>query len=229
MMKTNIEHIFFDLDHTLWDFDKNSGLSFKQIFEEHNIKLSLEAFLKEYEPVNLSYWKLYREEKITKSTLRYRRLKDVFDLFNFEISDDFIDKISEDYIKYLPNNNHLINGAIDVLTYLKPKYNLHIITNGFEKVQKIKLKNSKISTFFDIIVSSESVGVKKPNAKVFEFALNEAKANTKNSIMIGDSYEADVLGAKAVGITPIFYNEKNVDVDVSIKSISSLMELKQLF
>lgn len=228
MLKTKIKHIFFDLDHTLWDFDKNSGLSFKQIFEEKNIHLNLEAFLKIYEPINFSYWKLYREEKITKEKLRYRRLKDTFDALNYEISDELIDQISEDYIEYLPNNNFLIEGTLEILNYLKPSYKLHIITNGFERVQQVKLEKSNISSFFDVVVTSDSVGVKKPNAKVFEYALKEAGANKENSLMIGDSYEADVLGAQALDITPIYYNEKNVPVESDVKSINSLLELKKI-
>ncbi len=228
MLKTKIKHIFFDLDHTLWDFDKNSGLSFKQIFEEKNIHLNLEAFLKIYEPINFSYWKLYREEKITKEKLRYRRLKDTFDALNYEISDELIDQISEDYIEYLPNNNFLIEGTLEILNYLKPSYKLHIITNGFERVQQVKLEKSNISSFFDVVVTSDSVGVKKPNAKVFEYALKEAGANKENSLMIGDSYEADVLGAQALDITPIYYNENNVPVESDVKSINSLLELKKI-
>ncbi|WP_207893757.1 YjjG family noncanonical pyrimidine nucleotidase [Tenacibaculum sp. M341] len=228
MLKTKIKHIFFDLDHTLWDFDKNSGLSFKQIFEEKNIHLNLEAFLKIYEPINFSYWKLYREEKITKEKLRYRRLKDTFEALNYEISDELIDQISEDYIEYLPNNNFLIEGTLEILNYLKPSYKLHIITNGFERVQQVKLEKSNINSFFDVVVTSDSVGVKKPNAKVFEYALKEAGANKENSLMIGDSYEADVLGAQALDITPIYYNEKNVPVESDVKSINSLLELKKI-
>ena len=167
---TGIEHIFFDLDHTLWDFDKNSALTFQQIFEEQNIKLDFDEFLKVYIPLNLSYWRLYREDKISKEALRYKRLKDVFDALDYEVSDELIHQISEDYINYLPNHNFLIDGTIELLEYLKPKYKLHIITNGFKEVQHKKLNNSGIRDFFDIIVTSESVGVKKPNPKIFNFA-----------------------------------------------------------
>lgn len=107
----DIKHIFFDLDHTLWDFDKNSKLTFQQIFIEQNIQINIDVFLEKYMPINFNYWKLYREDKISKEALRYGRLKDSFDQLNYTVSDKLINLISEDYIKYLPNNNHLFDGT----------------------------------------------------------------------------------------------------------------------
>ncbi len=224
---TGIEHIFFDLDHTLWDFDKNSALTFQQIFEEQNIKLDFDEFLKVYIPLNLSYWRLYREDKISKETLRYKRLKDVFDALNYEVSDELIHQISEDYINYLPNHNFLIEGTIELLKYLKPKYKLHIITNGFKEVQNRKLNNSGIRGFFDVIVTSESVGVKKPNPKIFNFALEQANSKPENCVMIGDSLEADVIGSQNLNITPVFFNPNKEEHETSVKTVVELLEIKQ--
>jgi len=222
----NIKHVFFDLDHTLWDFDKNSKLTFQQIFEEQNIQLRINDFLEVYIPVNFEYWKLFREDKISKSDLRFNRLKDVFVALNYNVSDDLIITISEDYIKYLPNYNYLFEGTIEILDYLEEKYQLHIITNGFEEVQKLKIKNSGIETYFKEIITSESVGAKKPNPMVFEFALMKANAIPDNSIMIGDSYEADVMGAINSNMLAIhFANE--VNPESGILTIQSLLELKQ--
>ena len=224
---TDITDIFFDLDHTLWDFDKNSGLTFKKIFKEQDIEIDIHKFLEVYEPINLEYWRLYRDEKIGKVELRYKRLKTTFDKLNFKISDELINQISEDYITYLPMFNHLLDGAKDLLDYLKDKYNLHIITNGFEEVQKIKLEKSQINDYFKVVVTSESVGVKKPNPKVFEFALKEANVSANKSIMIGDSLEADVLGALAVGISPIHLFKDIRSVDERVISVQALSEIKQ--
>lgn len=224
---TEITDIFFDLDHTLWDFDKNSGLTFKKIFKEQDIEIDIHKFLEVYEPINLEYWRLYRDEKIGKVELRYKRLKTTFNKLNFKISDELINKISEDYITYLPMFNHLLDGAKDLLDYLKDKYNLHIITNGFEEVQKIKLEKSQINDYFNVVVTSESVGVKKPNPKVFEFALKEANVSANKSIMIGDSLEADVLGALAVGISPIHLFKDIRSVDERVISVQALSEIKQ--
>lgn len=222
----NIKHIFFDLDHTLWDFDKNSKLTFKQIIEEQGIKLNVDEFLKVYLPINLKYWKLYRDEKVSKSTLRYGRLKETFDALNYKITDDLIRAISEDYIKYLPNYNHLFEGTVEVLEYLNKKYQLHIITNGFEEVQSLKMQKSGIDKYFKEVITSESVGVKKPNPKVFDFALMKAKTTAEDAIMIGDSYEADILGALNFGMLAIhFTNEKKPKK--GILNIQSLLQLKQ--
>ncbi len=222
----HIKHLFFDLDHTLWDFEKNSELTFKRIFEEQHIPIHFKEFIKVYSPINIRYWKLYRENEISKKNLRYQRLKDTFDILNFSISDDLINEISEAYIQYLPYFNHLFAGAEAILTYLQDKYSLHIITNGFEEVQKLKMDTSKISKYFDVIVTSESVGVKKPNRKVFEFALEQAKAIPQESLMIGDSYEADILGALNVGMEAIHFAAIDADTN-GVLRIKTLEELKQ--
>ena len=198
-----IEHVFFDLDHTLWDFEKNSELTFHKIFADNGIAITLQDFLEVYKPLNLEYWKLYREEKISKKALRYERLKKTFDAVNYTISDDLIDKIAIEYIDNLANFNHLFDGTFELLDYLKEKYTLHIITNGFEEIQSKKMMNSKIHHYFDKIITSDSVGVKKPNPKVFNYALESAKATKESSIMIGDSLEADVQGALNIGLKAI--------------------------
>lgn len=163
----DIKHIFFDLDHTLWDFDKNSALTFDKIFEIHHIDIDRPHFLKVYEPINLNYWKLYREEKIDKPSLRYKRLKDAFDAVNFEVSDDMIHQLSEDYITYLTTFNHLFEGAFEILEHLRNDYQLHIITNGFDEAQQKKMDNANISQYFKTITNSEIAGVKKPNPIIF--------------------------------------------------------------
>lgn len=222
----NIKHVFFDLDHTLWDFDRNSELTFKQIFKEQNVDLNINIFLEIYMPINLEYWRLYREDKIEKAALRYRRLKDTFDQLEYKISDKLINQISEDYIRYLPNYNYLIEGTIEILEYLKEKYILHIITNGFEEVQNLKLEKSGIKKYFKEIITSEAVGVKKPNVKVFEYAFLKANTSSQESIMIGDSYEADVEGGIKAGMLAVYFNPEKKQEN-GVLSIKSLIELKQ--
>ena len=223
-----IKHIFFDLDHTLWDFEKNSNLTFEQLFRAHDIQLQLEDFLTEYSPINFNYWKLYREEKISKEKLRYGRLKDSFDKLSYTVSDDLINVLSREYINVLPSYNHLFDGAIELLEYLQPKYALHIITNGFEEVQDLKLEKSGIKKYFDKIVTSESVGLKKPNPKVFEFALKTANTTSESSFMIGDNLEADIIGAINCGISSIHFNLNDEKFsNKKYTSVSHLLEIKQ--
>jgi len=222
------KHLFFDLDHTLWDFDKNSAFAFETIFKERDFKISLDDFLKIYIPRNQHYWKLYQVNQISHEELRYFRLKDVFDALQFEVSDAIIHQLSEDYINYLPEYNHLFDGAIEILDYLKPNYKLHIITNGFASVQTKKLNNSNIGHYFDTITNSEMAGVKKPHPTIFDFALSLANASKEECLMIGDSYEADIVGAQEAGIEAIFFNEQNIEVENQVLQIKHLLDLKNI-
>ena len=224
MMK---EHIFFDLDHTLWDFEKNSALTFQEILTSSNILIDIDDFLQTYVPINLKYWKRYREEKILKKELKYIRLKETFDQLQYSVDDQTIDYLSDQYILKLPDYNHLFEGTIEILEYLKDQYKLHIITNGFEEVQNKKMRKSGILHFFDHIITSESVGVKKPNPKVFKHALDMAKTSASSSVMIGDNLEADIYGAINCGMKAIHFNsEKTLDIPDHITSINHLSEIK---
>ena len=227
MKNSLITDVFFDLDHTLWDFDKNSELAFDKIFKENFPTINTKMFIEVYVPINQACWKLYQFDKITHIELRYKRLKDSFDAINYTISDNQIDKIANDYISFLPENNLLFDGAKEILDYLNPKYNLHIITNGFAEVQYKKLKNSGISDYFVSVTNSEMAGVKKPNPKIFDFAVNSANTHKQNCIMIGDCLDADVNGALNYGIDAIFFNESNQEVSSHIKQINHLIELKK--
>ena len=226
MKVSGIKHIFFDLDHTLWDFDKNSALTFQKIFEIHDVRVSTNDFLAVYEPINLNYWKLYREEKIDKKSLRYKRLKDTFDQVNFNVSDDIINQLAIDYINHLTTFNHLFDGTIEILEHLQNAYHLHIITNGFEEAQQRKMTNSNISKYFKTVTNSEAAGVKKPNPIIFNHALKLANATPNESIMIGDNYEADILGAIDVGLDVILFNYHNYNAEAHIKQVKQLRDLK---
>ena len=224
----HITDIFFDLDHTLWDFDKNSIQAFDKIFKEHHPTIDTEKFIEIYAPINQACWKLYQVDKITHEELRYNRLKQSFDAIKYTISDSEIDRISHDYIAFLPDNNQLFEGAIEVLDYLKPKYTLHIITNGFAEVQKRKISNSGLEDYFKTITNSEMAGVKKPHPTIFEFAVSLAKTSKENAIMIGDCIDADVRGALDFGMEAILFDEKELHEFEGIQKISSLLELKKI-
>ena len=226
-----IKNIFFDLDHTLWDFDKNSDLTFYKILQINNIKIDVFKFLNAYHPINRNYWNLYREDKVTKSHLRFYRLYDTFKKLNFDIHDEMIDKLAIDYIEHLSDFNHLIPNTILILDKLKLKYNMHIITNGFKEVQRKKLEKSKLIQYFQTITISEDVGVKKPDKFIFNHAISKAKARIDNSIMIGDNYNADILGANNIGMKSIYFNfhktqekeEKNIIIIQDLKQILDIL------
>ena len=206
-----IKNIFFDLDHTLWDFDKNSDLTFFKILQKNNIKIDVNKFLFEYHPINRKYWDMYRENRVSKSDLRFFRLSDTFNKLNYKVDDDIINKLAIDYIEHLSDFNNLIPDTFLVLEELKLKYNMHIITNGFKEVQRRKLEKSKLIHYFKTVTISEDVGVKKPDKLIFEYAVISAKAKIENSIMIGDNYHADILGASALGMRAIYFNFHKTD------------------
>lgn len=182
-----------------------------------------------YIPINQACWKLFQVDAISHQELRYRRLKDSFDALSFKVSDAQIDQISEDYIRFLPDFNHLFEDALTVLDYLRERYELHIITNGFAEVQFRKIANSKLEPYFKTITNSEMAGAKKPNPIIFEHALEKANAHKNESIMIGDSIDADVIGALDFGMRAIFFNPNQIEVEGLIHQISSLSELKNIF
>lgn len=227
MKITNIEDVFFDLDHTLWDFDKNSEMTFEGIFQRDHPGIEITAFIEKYVPINQACWKLFQYDKISHDELRYNRLKHSFDAINYSVSDEQIEIIAQEYIHLLPDNNYLFDGAFEILEYLNSNYKLHIITNGFAEVQQRKIKNSKLHDYFHTITNSEMAGVKKPNPIIFEYALDLAKAKKENSIMIGDSLDADVQGALDMGLDAIYFNSDKLPVDQNIKQVNHLLELKK--
>ena len=223
------EHIFFDLDHTLWDFDKNSEVAFKVIFENRFPQIDVQKFIKVYVPINQAVWKLYQKDLITSEQLRFMRLEQSFEAINVSLSNTEINFIAEEYIRLLPESNHLFDGTIDVLEYLSAKYSLHIITNGFADVQNKKLNNSVIYKYFKTVTNSENAGAKKPNPIIYNHALSLANATKETSIMIGDCLDADINGAIDFGIEAIFVNHNNIEIEESIFQISHLSDLQNYF
>lgn len=226
MFREVVSDVFFDLDHTLWDFDRNSGLTFQKILSENRIEISLDDFLTAYMPINLAYWKLFREQKINKTELRYLRLKRTFDSLGFRISNEIIHLLSEQYIEHLASFTHLLPYTREILDYLSPRYRLHIITNGFAAVQEKKLRNANILGYFDLIINSEMAGVKKPDPRIFLLALKCASVPASKGLMIGDNLEADILGAQAVGLHTLHYNVHSDPKHNYCNRIKGLHEIK---
>lgn len=224
-----IKHIFFDLDHTLWDFDKNSELAFAQIFQQHNIDINVKTFIEIYIPINHACWKLYEKNEMSSEELRLTRLIQTFDALHYYIVKEDIEIIAEEYLAILPEFGHLFEHTVEILLYLSQKYTLHIITNGFLKIQDKKLNNAKINHFFKTVTNAESAGAKKPDAKIFEHALSLAQAHKAESIMIGDSMHADVQGALDFGMKALFFNLNNKEKEHNYYQITHLKELEIMF
>ncbi len=228
MYKGLVTHIFFDLDHTLWDFEKNSALTFEKIFHANHINIDLDDFLNVYVPQNLVFWKLYRENKVTREELRYMRLKSVFDTLRHPVDDDMINLLSGQYIEHLSTYSHLFPNAVEILRYLSPNYNLHIITNGFQEVQEKKMRNADLLKYFGHVINSESVGFKKPDPKIFSHALQLANAPSDKALMIGDSLEADIMGAMAVGMHALHFDPLDGPKHGLCTIIQDLGEIKNI-
>ena len=225
-------HIFFDLDHTIWDFDKNAEETLQELYVIHGLdKIGLssaDAFIETYTRNNHSLWAQYHVGKITKDYLREARFRTTF--LDLGVHPELIPIGFEDeYVKLCPTKTNLFPDAHEVLTYLKGKYTMHLISNGFKESTEIKIAGSNISHYFDQIIISEAVGVNKPDKAIFEHALGLAGAVKDESIMIGDSIEADIRGALNFGMDAIYFNPMNKpkpdDVPEQITGLKELVWL----
>ncbi len=225
--KDSITDIFFDLDHTLWDFEVNSYHTFVSILTPCSFPFSAEAFMEAYTPINHAFWKLYRENKISTQELRLVRLQKTFEAIGHPQTTAVLQALSDAYINQLSTHTHLFEGTLELLDYLQPNYRLHIITNGFDVVQQKKMSNSGISDYFSVVLTAESAGVKKPHQDIFIKALAMAGVNAENALMIGDSYEADIAGALELGMQAIHFNSHQEAKHSSCLMVESLAEIKQ--
>ena len=223
-------HLFFDLDRTLWDFDAAAEVAFERIYEQYHLRElgipSAHEFHMVYHPLNEKLWELYRADQITKDELnRTRFLKP---LEHYGIHDvELADHLSEDYVYWSPRIVRLVPGTMELLEYLKPKYHLHLITNGFEEVQHTKLSGSGMEPYFETLTVSDEVGVKKPNPEIFRYALKKAGATPEESLMIGDEMAVDIDGARAAGIDQVFFNATGQPAQGKCTfEVNSLSEIK---
>ncbi len=203
------KHLFFDLDHTLWDFDRNSAESIAEIFETFRLAdagiPSAEEFSRHFIAINRRLWADYDKNLLTHSYIRENRFPMVFDALG--VTDSTIaPNLNAEYLRLLPRKPHLLASARELLEYLRGRYTMHIITNGFAELQAVKMDSAEIAHYFTHVVTSENANAKKPEPAVFQYALAISGASVSESLMIGDNYEADILGAKGVGLDTIFYN-----------------------
>jgi putative hydrolase of the HAD superfamily len=227
-----IKHIFFDLDHTIWDFDRNAEETLHELYEVYQLNnlglRSAAEFIVKYTENNHSLWAQYHLGLISKDLLRAERFRKTF--IELGVHPELVPhEFEEDYVKISPTKTNLFEGAQKVLAYLQKKYTLHIISNGFKETTLTKMDLSGLNPYFKNVIISEEVGVNKPDKAVFEYALQKARANKEESIMIGDSLEADIYGAQNFGMKAIFFNpmkkEKPADVPEQITHLEELLHL----
>lgn len=225
------KHLFFDLDHTLWDFDTNAHQTLEELYHIYQLDNHFDSFnhfMTLYQPCNVSLWEKYRRGAITKQFLNQER----FYLPLAEVGYDNRDtaaRIAHDFVNNSPLKTQLLPFAIEILDYLKPKYTLHIITNGFRETQQKKLENSGLMPYFTRVFISELVGCQKPDRAFFDYAIKSCNARKVQSLVIGDSLEADIMGAARAGIDTVYFNPSNTSHQQSPTfEISSLNELTQI-
>lgn len=208
-------HLFFDLDHTLWDFEYNSRVVLKILYQSFNLEAkgipSPLDFQTHFEAHNEKFWERFRKGQINREELRWKRLWHT--LLDFKIRDsELAVTMSEVYLEILPQQNRLVPYAKEILDYCQQKdYQMHLITNGFEVTQRMKINNSGIDSYFHQVVTAQNCGFLKPKPEIFAFALNAASATASDSLMIGDALEADVLGAQNIGMDQVFFNCRKID------------------
>lgn len=224
------KHLFFDLDHTLWDFDRNSAESICELYDAFRLSEigveSADVFNRHFITINRQLWADFDNNRISHSDIRYRRFRMVMEAIgidNYSLCDD----MNEKYLQLLPRKVHLMESAIELLDYLKDRYVLHIITNGFDEIQALKMASSGLTDYFQHIITNQKAEAKKPDPRIFKFALDVSGASVNESLMIGDNYDADVRGALNAGMDVVYYNVANLPVDASVPTYE-IRHLKEL-
>ncbi|HMR91115.1 MAG TPA: YjjG family noncanonical pyrimidine nucleotidase [Chitinophagaceae bacterium] len=227
-------HLFFDLDHTLWDFEANARITLTTLYEDLELKArgvhDFELFYKNYLVHNDKLWERYRKGFVKQDELRVKRMW--LSLLDFKIADDDLaKKMSVQFLELLPTRTALFPHTIETLEYLRDKnYELHLITNGFEKVQHSKLKHSGLTPFFKEVITSEGSNSLKPNKEIFDFAFQKTNALPQRSIMIGDTIDVDIQGAKNAGIDQVYVNHTGQPIDAGATyTVTSLKDLAGIF
>jgi YjjG family noncanonical pyrimidine nucleotidase len=224
------KHIFFDLDHTLWDHSENSKIALEEVyvhFDLHSIGIpSTAQYHQTFNEVNHKLWLQYERGLINQATLRHDRFRMVFSKLGVD-DHRLCDAVSDKYLEISPRKSGLLPYTQEILAYLRPKYPLHIITNGFNEIQAIKMQAGKIDHYFEHIVTPQNSGFKKPDAEIYYYALDLVGVKPRECLMIGDTFYTDVLGAMAVGIDAVFFNPNDQrHPERPTYEISHLKELK---
>lgn len=227
--------LFIDLDNTLYDFSGNSREAYIAVYNLLDYDRwfrSFEHYYEIYEEYNLRLWALYAEGKITKEHLNAERYSHPLRVVGAPDPEAIGAQFWYEAMKRLPLGSRLMPHAKEILTYLRPKYKMYILSNGFTELQSRKMQSAGIAHYFDGMILSEDIGVNKPNPAIFTHALQVAESTAEESLMIGDNYEVDIEGAQRVGIDQVFYNISKKDLNPEHPqptfTITSLLELKKI-
>lgn len=232
-MSKRYEHIFFDLDHTLWDFDRNSNVTLGRLYDEYKLDekgiTDFNEFCEKYEVHNQKMWDRFRKGQVRREELRWKRFW--LTLLDYKIvSDTLAYELSSAYLEILPTQTLLTPHAKDLLEHCKDKYTMHLITNGFDMTQRMKLQFSGIGSYFQEIITSEKSHSMKPHPVIFEYALKTTGATIENSIMVGDALDVDILGASNAGWDQVYYNPKKTPHNSKpTYEVACLSELQSIF
>lgn len=230
-----IKNIFIDLDDTLWATYLNSKESLHDVYINNHweeIEPDFDSFWMRYWSTNESLWDEYRQGKITKYELKMTRIRRVFE-GKKEWTDEEVMQFNEQFLKQTSTKTRLIEGALDTLAYLHRYYRIYILSNGFREVQRAKIELSGIAPYIDRIILSEDAGINKPHRKIFQYAFSVTNTRACESIMIGDSWEADIIGAFNAGIASIWFNPNQIPLPNNAPqhpthTISRLEELRHI-
>ncbi len=221
--------IFFDLDHTLWDYERNSKEALFDLYHFLNLQEKgiddFDRFHIRFREVNLSLWNLYDRGVIQGDVIRKERFKQILETFN-AYEETLVLNISDNYLDICPEKIHLMPHALETLHYLADRYRLSVVTNGFDEIQHRKIRAAKLDHFFDHVVTSQKAGRKKPSKEIFDFTLLSNNIGPHEAIMIGDNLITDMQGARNALIDTVFFNPEallhNDDVNYEIKCLKEL-------
>lgn len=226
-----IKKVFFDLDRTLWDFETNSEIVLRELYKVFNLQAfipSQKAFLETYREKNEALWALYRKGCLNSDILKQKRFYETFLEYGTD-KPELAQAFGKEYLEQLANQKHLFPGTVEILDYLLPKYDLYILTNGFKEVQYRKLKNIGLDSYFKAVFTSDTIGYVKPMPAFFSYVIDAVRVKPVECVMVGDDLQADILGAKQVGISGIYFNpNKSPHREKIDHEISALMEISKI-
>ena len=231
-MAKTYQHIIFDLDHTLWDFKKNAYETLAELYDHYRLadtqSFSVHQFCEAFDEVNRQLWQKYNDGEIDQQRLRAERFTSVFARVGAS-ADQVPADMAERYLSICPTKPHLMPHALATLDYLRQRYQLHVLTNGFAQVQALKMRSAQITYYFTEVVSSDTTGHRKPHRPVFEYTLERIGAQPGSCLMVGDNLVADVCGARNAKIDQVYYNPGNAlhqeEVTYEIRCLRELQSI----